>query len=196
MVLAVLASNSSCENARTTAPIVRYGGQSLRNLLIGVLAGEWIRTNRSGARKAAAVLAGAGLVLAGWLLHPWLPINKRIWTPTFALLSSGVSLVVFALLYVVVDLRRSRWWTAPALVFGSNAILAFVLSGVVTTLSNRIHTYAAGSGSLTLHKWGYQHLFARWLAPIHASLAYAIMIVLVNMLLILPLYRRRIFLRV
>jgi predicted acyltransferase len=123
-----------------------------------------------------------------------MPINKRLWTITFVLVSSGVSLLVFALLYGVVDLRRSRWWTWPALVFGTNAIFAFVLSSVITTLTDRI-PIASGGGSLTLHRWAYQHLFATWLVPVHASLAYAITIVLLNLVVIWPLHRKRIFLR-
>jgi predicted acyltransferase len=64
---------------------------ALATLLVGVLAGEWIRTSYSRSRKVA-VLAGAGacLALAGFALSPLLPLNKKIWTSTFALFSSGV----------------------------------------------------------------------------------------------------------
>jgi predicted acyltransferase len=170
---------------------------ALTNVLIGILAGEWIRSKHSGRRKALMLIfAGAVLALSGWLLNPLLVINKRIWTSTFVLLSGGVSLLVFALCYWIIDLRRSRWWTPPALVFGTNAILAFALSSVLTTLSDRIHVPVANGPRLSLHQWGDSYLFATWLSPVHASLAYAITIVLLNMVLIFPLYRKRIFLRV
>lgn len=168
---------------------------ALASVLIGILAGEWMRTRRPGSRKVGMMLLmGAVLVLAGWLLSPLLVINKRIWTSTFTLFSGGVSLLVFALCYAVVDLWRSRWWTAPALIFGTNAILAFALSNVITTLTDRISVHSADGNALNLHSWGNQ-FFAAWMAPIHASLAYAIFIVLLNMALIYPLYRKRIFLR-
>ena len=154
---------------------------ALASLLIGVLAGEWMRSTHSARRKIAALLGcGAALLLASWLLHPLLPINKKIWTSTFTLESSGVSLLAFALFYWIVDVKRWRWWTPPALVLGTNAILAFVLSTVITTLSDRIHVPHAVGAPLTLHQWLYQHWFASWMAPVHASLAYAIMIVLLN----------------
>ncbi|NYF78727.1 acyltransferase family protein [Granulicella arctica] len=166
---------------------------ALTNLLIGVLTGEWMRTQQSGEKKAIALaLAGLALLLAGWFLSPLLPLNKRIWTSTFALFSSGISLLLFSFFYVVVDLYRSRWWTPPALVLGTNAILAFALSSVITTLSDRLHI---SGGSLTLHQAG-QQLFASWLSPIHASLTYAIAIVLLNIAIIVPLYRKRIFLKI
>jgi predicted acyltransferase len=170
---------------------------AVATVLIGLLGGEWIRTKRSGSQKAIG-LAGAGLILllAGWLLHPWLPINKRIWTSTFALFSSGVSLLTFSLCYAIVDLRRWRRLASPALIFGTNAIFAFALSSVITTLADRIHLRDGNGAVLSLHRWGYQYGFASWLRPIDASLAYAVAIVLFNMAIVGLLYRRRIFLRV
>lgn len=166
------------------------------NVLIGILAGEWLRTNRSGAQKATVLAAIGGLLfLLGRLGDPVMPINKRIWTPTFVLLSAGVSLMVFAVTYVLVDLRRSRWWNPPALIFGTNAILGFALSNVIITLLSLMHLPGAAGNAVTLQGWIYAKGFASWLAPINASLAYAIALVLLNMALIYPLYRKRIFLK-
>ena len=67
---------------------------------------------------------------------------------------------------------------------------------VITTLSDRIHVPDATGAPLTLHHWLYQNWFASWMVPVHASLAYAIMIVLLNVAILWPLYHRRIFLRV
>jgi len=140
------------------------------------------------------VLAGTLLTIAGLLLAPYLPLNKRIYTSTFALFSGGISLLTFAACYLVVDAWRFRRWASPLLVFGTNAILAFALSSVITTFMDRIHVNT-GSGVLTLHEWG-NHIFAGILQPVHASLAYAVTIVLLNLALLYPLYRKRIFLRV
>ena len=170
---------------------------AIASLMIGVLAGEWLRTEYSANQKALA-LAAAGLVLAltGWLLDPLLAINKKLWTSTFALFSGGVSLLIFSVVYSVLDLKRWRWWSGPALVLGTNAILAFVLSNIITTLTDRILVRQRGGSVQTIHQWSYGHCFATWLQPIHASLAYASAIILLNLALMYPLYRRRIFLRV
>jgi predicted acyltransferase len=170
---------------------------AIASLLIGVIAGEWLRTQHSANQKTLALAAaGLALVFIGWLLHPLLPINKKLWTSTFALFSSGVSLLVFATLYAILDVKRWRWWTPPALVLGTNAMFAFALSNIITALTDRIRVSQRDGWVSTIHEWSYRHLFATWLQPVHASLAYAIAIALLNLALVYPLYRRRIFLRV
>lgn len=164
---------------------------AIATTLLGVLVGELMRSKLSFGKKAA-YLAVAGLIMfvAGLLLSPLFPINKRIWTSTFVLVSGGVALMVFASLLYLVDLKQWKRWTPPLLIFGSNAILAFALSNVITTLTDRIHV-----GSLTFHQWADSACFATWLPAVNASLAYAITIVLFNMAILWPLYRRRIFVR-
>jgi predicted acyltransferase len=170
---------------------------AIASVLIGIIAGEWLRADYSNKRRLV-LLFGTGfvLVLGGWVLSPFLPLNKKIWTSTFAMFSSGISMLLCGALYFIVDIKRWRGWTPPALVFGTNAVLAFALSNVVTTLTDRIHVSQRGGLALTLHEWGYRAGFATWLQPVHASLAYALLIVFLNMTLVYPLYRNRIFLRV
>ena len=140
-------------------------------------------------------LAVAQLALAGLLLQPLLPINKRLWTSTFTLFSGGVSLLVFSALYWLLDIKRLRRWAAPVLVFGTNALLAFVLSSVITVLTDTVRMSLQDGTTLTVHKWAYRYGFATWLQPVHASLAYAISVILLNFALVYVLYRRRILLR-
>jgi predicted acyltransferase len=170
---------------------------ALATLLFGVLAGEWLRTNQTRGRKALMLaVAGVALVLVGLALSPLLPLNKKILTSTFAVFSGGVALLLFAGFYLVLDVKRWRRGVTPLLVFGTNAIFAFVVSSIITTLLDRWHL-ALGDGTLVkAHQWLYDEGFATWMQPIHASLAYALVIVLVNLAIVYPLYRKRIFLRV
>jgi predicted acyltransferase len=204
---------------------------AIASTLLGVLAGVWLRMPRPARSKVADLLFfGALLFLVAWPLASLMPINKRIWTSTFALLSSGVSLLSFGLLYWILDLRfadlrfedlripelratnlpvASRMtdrrsiprWMKPAIafasIFGTNAILAFVLSSVITASLDAIHIGPrAGVAVLSLHQAGYQYLFAPWLPARLASLAYALAIVAINAALLYALYRKRIFLRI
>jgi predicted acyltransferase len=167
---------------------------AIATLLIGVLAGDWLLTNRTSQKKALILsIAGACLILTGLILSPSMPLIKKIWTSTFAIYSGGIALLTFSVFYFILDIKRWTRWSKPLLIFGTNAILAFALSNIITTLTDRIHITTAGA-TLTIHQWVNQILAAS-LSPIHASLVYAVAIVLFNLALIYPLYRRRIFLR-
>ncbi len=172
------------------------------NTLLGLIAGVMLRARQSIA-KTSTRLAAMGLILASLALalSPHMPINKRIWTSTFALLSGGVSLLLVAALHLWLDRARAadravalRLWLAPVLVFGTNAILAFVISSVITASMDAIPVHV-GAELSPLHGALHQWLFTGWLPPCLGSLAYALTIVAVNAVLLLPLYRRRIFLR-
>ncbi len=97
------------------------------NVLFGVIAiGIW----RSEHRARIAILAGLGgaLIAAALLLDGIFPINKRIWTSSFALLTSGIS---FLALLIAATLTRGGFLkiiAAPFRILGGNAILAFSLS--------------------------------------------------------------------
>ena len=197
---------------------------AIASTLVGVLTGVWLRMPRPTRSKVADLLFfGALFFLVAWPLASLMPINKRIWTSTFALLSSGVSLLAFGVLYWILDSRfadlrvrdpraanlpeASRVadqrtiprWMKPAItfasIFGTNAILAFVLSSIITASLDAVHIAPQTSGAvLSLHHAAYQYLLAPWLPARLASLAYALAIVALNAVLLYPLYRKRIFL--
>jgi predicted acyltransferase len=178
---------------------------ALANTLLGVLTGIGLRASRSTRTTAAnMVIFGVLLFAAACPLSSLMPINKRIWTSTFALLSGGVSLLALGILYWFIDCRSAGARTLPrwlqpvihfARIFGANAIAAFVLSSVITSSLDAIHLHI-GSTAVSLHHAGYQYLFAPWLPPRTGSLAYALAIVGLNAALLYPLYRKRIFLRI
>ena len=168
---------------------------ALVNLLIGVLVGQAVMAEGRPGLHGVVWMAGGGaaLLLAGLLLGlaPWMPLIKKLWTPSFALVSAGVSLLGFAMIYFVIDLRGMRRGWTPLLVLGTNAIGAFTVSGLLTSTLNLLRTSAGDNW----HAWAYTHLFLPWLPAKMASLLYAIAIVALNCGLIGLLYRRRIFLR-
>lgn len=101
--------------------------------LMGVLAGELLRrTDVSGSRKTALLLASAAVcaaICAAWT--PWCPVNKKLWTPTFVLLSGAYSLAMLALFYWIVDVKKWRSWTFPFRVVGMNALTIYLMMRVV-----------------------------------------------------------------
>lgn len=71
-------------------------------VMLGAMAGQLLRANRSGAIKVAALLAaGLGFIALGLLWHNWFPIIKHLWTSSFVLFSAGLCYLLLALFYLV-----------------------------------------------------------------------------------------------
>jgi predicted acyltransferase len=165
------------------------------NLLLGILAGNWLRSDRSDQKKLLELMtSGVVLLLCGIALNPILPLNKKIWSDSFMLFSGGFSLLALALLHWLIDVRGWRRGLTPALVFGSNAILGFALANMITPVFGLIHFHGPGGQLLTIPDVVSQS-FSPLLNPWNASLAYAVLFVLLNAVILWPLYHRRIFVR-
>jgi predicted acyltransferase len=170
---------------------------AIATAFIGILAGEWLRSQRKGQRKAMGlVAAGAALMLAGQLLHPYFPINKNLWTSTFVLFTGGFAMLLLALCYWLVDLRGWRKWATPFLVFGMNAILAYALAAIVSETSIDFEFRGSGGRAQTLHGWLYNSFFVPYANPANASLAFAVSFVILILAPLYLLYRRKIFVRI
>jgi predicted acyltransferase len=170
---------------------------AIASLLIGILAGEWLRSDRSAERKALGLAAaGIALLVAGRLLHPYFPINKNLWTSSFVLFTGGFAMLALAACYWIVDVRAWRAWTGPWLVFGMNAILAYALAALVSEVSTDFEFLHFYGRETTLHGWIYDKYFLPHFNPVNASLAFAVFFVLVIFLLLWPFYRGKVYLRV
>jgi predicted acyltransferase len=169
---------------------------AIANMLLGIVTGVWLRNREIGERKLLVLAAcGLALMLAGWALNPMIPINKKIWTPSFMLLSGGFSMVALAILYWLIDRRPARRVVlVPFLVFGSNAILGFALANVISPLFGQLKFPTPDGRFAGANGFVYQHLLP-WMSPWNASLAYATLFTLLIMALLWPLHTRRIFMR-
>ncbi len=171
--------------------------------LMGLLTGLWLRTDNTLRRKANAI-AAAGLASAAlgglWALE--FPINKKLWTSSFVLYAGGLSLMLLALAIWIVDARRAHEEAeenkrAPVvftflLVFGTNAIFAYVLSELLASVLGDIHV----APHRNLHQWFYQGIAAVVPDPAVASLLYSLGFVLVCWAPVYVLYRKRIFIKI
>ncbi len=170
---------------------------AIATLLIGILAGEWLRSDSAGERKVLGLaLAGVALLFTGRLLHPYFPINKNLWTSTFVLFTGGFAMVLLAVCYWAVDLRGWQKWTTPFLVFGMNAILAYALAALVSEVSTDFEFNFTHHHRTTLHGWIYEGFIVPHASPVNASLGFAIFFVLVIFALLWPLHVKKIFLRI
>lgn len=125
---------------------------SALTVFVGVLAGRVLQAHPGREVLPRLVWPGAGLVGAGLLLAPVLPLNKQIWTPSYVLLTGGIGLLVLAATHWLVDVRGVRRPFRPAEVLGLNAIVAFAVSELLfrAVLSHNLQPVAVGwlSGAL------------------------------------------------
>ena len=101
-------------------------------VLLGALAGHWLRSNRSGGRKAAGLaLAGVACTAVGYLWGLVFPIIKIIWTSSYTLYSGGLCLILLALFYWVIDVKGCQKWAFVFVVIGMNPITIYFLQQFV-----------------------------------------------------------------
>lgn len=162
--------------------------------LLGVLTGHWLRAGRPARHTVGGLVAG-GLAAAalGWLWGLSFPVNKSLWTSSYALLMSGLAALVLAACYWAIEVRGRRAWAAPFAVFGVHALTLFFLSSLTAKLLVIIRV---GAGGPRLQAWLFEHLFAPWASAVNASLAYALVYVLLWWALIRTLDRSGLRLRV
>ena len=169
---------------------------AIATALFGVLTGQWLRTNKSQYEKVTGLfVAGACCVVIGWCWNPFFPINKALWTSSYVFFTAGLALQFLALCYWLIDIRKYQSWARPFVVFGVNAIALYVGAGMMARLMGVIKL-PWGSETISLQGWIFQKLFLPWAAPINASLAYAIVFVLLWLGLMWILYSRKIFIKV
>jgi heparan-alpha-glucosaminide N-acetyltransferase len=102
---------------------------SLATMLFGLMCGELLRSPRPGQRKLLLLVGAgvAGLVAGLVLAQLGVPLVKRIWTPSWALFSTGWCCLILAALYAVIDLHQWRAWSFPLLVVGMNSIAIYCM---------------------------------------------------------------------
>lgn len=162
--------------------------------LLGLLTGQWLRSARSAKNKALGMaLFGLLGVAAGKILNLGFPINKKLWTSSYVIFTAGLALLCLALCYWSVDAKQRRGpWTKPLLVFGMNAIAAYVFSELISHLLDNVHS----SGGTNWQESIYEHVFAPLGSPANASLLYALAYVFMCWVVMWVLYRKGIFLKI
>jgi predicted acyltransferase len=166
--------------------------------LLGVLTGIWLKTDY-GLRQRIGAIAGAGVacVAFGLVWNSTFPINKKMWTSSYVLFAAGLSLLLLAAAMALVDLprwraeTRDRLWM-PTLVFGTNAITAYVLSEL---LAGAVYAIQVGPG-YSLHHWMWDRIYPAVPNAAFASLVYSVAYVAFCWGMIWLLWRKGIFLRV
>ncbi len=165
--------------------------------LMGNVAGWWLGQPRPLAERINGLFAGGALAMMGGLVWNWVfPINKSLWTSSYVLFTAGLAAVSIGTIMWMVDMQGWRRWTKPFVIYGTNPLVAFVGSGIVARLIYSLIKVDYNGQSVSLQAAIYRSLYASWLSPMNASLAFAFTFVLFFFVILTLLYRRNIVFKV
>ena len=165
---------------------------ALATALLGVVAGRIVQMKGSVTTRFLWLLTGGGLlVVAGLICDIWLPINKNLWTSSFALFMAGLDCLVLSVFLWLIDGRGYRRWAQPFIILGMNAIAVYVMSQLLPeALLYAFSTRTPGQDSLADSVYS-----ASFLPASALQLLYAIVFALMMYLFAWLLYRKKCFLR-
>jgi len=172
------------ESILTTFPAIATG-------ITGMLAGHILVSKRSREGKVLLLMAAGYIAAAaGYLWGLAFPVNENLWTSSFVLVTSGMASVTLGAAYFLVDIRGYRFGTAPGIIFGANAITAYVLGDILA-----LFFYLMPVSIHTLNEHFIALLTSAGSSPEFASLIYALLFVGIVFIPVWVLYRKRIFIK-
>lgn len=166
---------------------------SIGHVLIGFLCGKIIMTVKdNNLRVMNFFIVGTILTFAGFLLAYGLPISKKLWTPTFALVTCGLAASLLALLIWIIDVKGYKKWCKFFEAFGVNPLFMYVLGGVLGILFGSVKI-----AGLSIKSW----IYAETLVPMLgdktlASLIYALLFIALNWSIGYILYKKKIYIKI
>ncbi len=165
---------------------------SIANVVFGYWAGELVRKKGQVWETVAMLLLAAALFLfVAYCWDPFFPINKKLWTSSYVMLTVGIDLALLAVLIYIIEFRKMAGWTSFFTVFGKNPLFIYLLSEVIAIL---LWFFKTSDG-----KPYYNHLYEKlfsYLGPYTGSLAFALFIMMVCWLVGWWMNKRKIYVRV
>ena len=153
---------------------------AIASTLMGVMAGLLLKTGKPHNYKLKWIaIAGVSSLAAGLAWNLVFPVNKILWTSSYVLFSGGLSLLLFALFYWIIDIKGHKKWALFFTVIGMNAITIYVVQavfdfGIITDI--------------------FLHGFVGYLGIVK-DIFYMICFIAVKWLFLFFLYKKKIFLK-
>ncbi len=178
---------------------------AVSSLLFGALTGQWLQSPQLPAAKTAwMMVAGLVALWIGVILDATLtPINKSLWTPSYAVFMTGWALLLFAVCYWLIDAcdsanvrARATRLFKPFEIYGVNALFIFAFSGLIAKLLGYFQVQADTGAMVSLKAWLFAVLSQLPLAPVNVSLLFAVLFNGLMLLVAWALWRNKIFIKV
>lgn len=176
---------------------------AIAHVLLGFYVGRLMLDGNKSEDRAAFLnsqlitlfLVGVILTFSGFLLSYGCPISKKIWSPTFVLVTCGLASSFLALLIWIIDVKGYKKWCTFFESFGVNPLFMYVLGGVLSILFGSI-SFPWQDGCISIHGFLYKILLAPAFGETGGSLAYALLFVAINWCIGYQLYKRKIYIKI
>ncbi|MCS5489073.1 acyltransferase family protein [Algoriphagus limi] len=165
---------------------------SIVNVLAGFIVGKMIQKRGNNLSTVRTLLiSGIVMIALSYLWDLGFPINKKIWTSSYVILTVGWDLILLAALVFLIEVKNSVSWTYFFQVFGRNPLILYVCSGIVISIFSMIPV-----GDTSLKGFIYAKAFTSWLGPKNASFLFAISYMLLIWLIGLWMDKKKIYIKV
>ncbi len=173
--------------------------------LFGVLTGRWLLSVSSRSEKTVwMMVAGLACLWIGAILDTtFMPINKSLWTVSYAIFMTGWALLAFAVFYWLIDAndspplrKRAQGLLLPFTIYGMNALFIFALSGFIAKMLGFIKLSQDGGGAQSLKAALYAPLQALPVAPVNSSLMFALLFNLAMFMIAWFMWKKKWFVKV
>ncbi|WP_337264817.1 MULTISPECIES: acyltransferase family protein [unclassified Serratia (in: enterobacteria)] len=169
---------------------------AIAHVLLGFYCGKILSRTKDIQQKVQTLfIIGTSLTFIGFLLSYGCPINKKIWSPTFVLVTCGLAASFLALLMWIIDIQGKKTWCRPFEAFGINPLFIYVNAAFLSLLLNTI-PFGRYDSLVTIHQLVYDGVLRPLLGDYPSSLAYALLFLCVNWSISSMLYRRQIYIKI
>ena len=152
------------------------------------------RTNITLTKVVPLFVVGTSLLFAGYLLSYGCPINKKVWSPTFVLVTCGLASMLLALLTWIIDVKGKKSWSKFFEVFGVNPLFLFVLSDFFAIVFGAF-TFPVGDKQMNVVGFVYSQLLSPVFGEYGGSLVYSLLFIALNWVIGYQLYKRKIYIK-
>ncbi len=129
---------------------------AIANVVAGFIVGKFIQQKGKGYEGLTILLlTGAGLLFAAYCWNMYLPVNKKLWTSSFVVLTVGLDCILIAALIYIIHIKQKINWSYFFVVFGRNPLFIYLLSELAATALSVLRV----SPKVNYYQWIYQHLF-------------------------------------
>lgn len=164
---------------------------SLVSGIAGMLAGRLMLSLFTPGEKVNYLMSiGLFVAALGYFWGLVFPVNENLWTSSFVLVTAGFDFMLLGALYFIIDILGRKRGTEPGIIFGANAITAYVLADIFALVF-----YIADFGGKSLNQHFVDALIHAGVLPELASMIYAVLFVCLNFIPAYLLYRRKIFIK-